>query len=192
MNIYLGDSSVVLAEGEGKVRLPTCDASDDNFLALHNLLFVPNLTKNLLSVSAMAQMGAEIYFHKEKCTIIKNCRNIVNGRMLNGKLFRVNTPEFLHPSTMSNPPALDIWHQRLGHLNHEYFHQSKGKDLVVCMKMDGNAPYEKILNHVSLERCIDKFFQKGISIIQQNQWRSTMQTYVAQCKLNLWVAVAIF
>ena len=142
VNIYLRDSSVVLAEGEGKVRLPTCDGSDDNFLALHNVLFVPNLTKNLLSVSAMAQMGAEICFDKEKCTVIKNGRNIVIGHMLNGKLFRVNTPEFLHLSTMSNPPALDLWHQRLGHLNHDYVHQLKRKDLVVGMKMDGNAPYE--------------------------------------------------
>ena len=41
LKIYLGDSSVVLAEGEGKVRLPTYDGLDDNFLALHNVLFVP-------------------------------------------------------------------------------------------------------------------------------------------------------
>ena len=44
---------------------------------------------------------------------------------------------------MSSPPALDIWHQRLRHLNHEYVNQLKRKDLVVGMKMDGNAPYEK-------------------------------------------------
>ena len=37
---YLGDSTVALAQGEGK-------------------LFLPRLTNNLLSVPAMAQMGAE-------------------------------------------------------------------------------------------------------------------------------------
>ena len=55
LNIYLGDSTAVMAQGEGKVRLPTCYGSDDVFLALHKVLFVPKLTKNLLSVSAMAQ-----------------------------------------------------------------------------------------------------------------------------------------
>ena len=37
LSIYLGDSTVVLAQGEGKVRLPTCYGSDDIFLALLNV-----------------------------------------------------------------------------------------------------------------------------------------------------------
>ena len=45
LKIYLEDSTVVLASGEGKVRLPTCDGPDDVFLALHKVLFVPKLTK---------------------------------------------------------------------------------------------------------------------------------------------------
>ena len=51
LNIYLGDSTVVLAQGEGKVRLPTCYGSDDVFLALHKVLFVPKLTDKERSVS---------------------------------------------------------------------------------------------------------------------------------------------
>ena len=41
MKIYFGDSTVVLAQSEGKVRLPICYGSDDVFLALHEVLFVP-------------------------------------------------------------------------------------------------------------------------------------------------------
>ena len=33
LTIYLGDRTVVLAQGKGKVRLPTSDCSDDVFLA---------------------------------------------------------------------------------------------------------------------------------------------------------------
>ena len=143
LKIYLGDSSVVLAEGEGKVRFPTYDGLDDNFLALHNVLFLSKLTKNLFSVPAMAQMGAEICFDKEKCTVIKNAKKITIGHVLNGKLFRVNTPEFVHLSTMSSTLSLDIWHQRLGHLNHDYINQLKKKDLVDGLEIDENTPYEK-------------------------------------------------
>jgi len=184
VNIYLRDNSVVLAAGEWKVRLPTCVGSDHNLLAVHNVLFVPNLTKNFLSVSAMAQMGAEICVDKEKCTVIKIGRNIIIGHMLDGKLF-VSTPEFLHLLTMSNPPALDIWHQRLGYLNHEYVHQLKRKELL-GMKMDRNVPYENIVNHVSFVRCIDRFFQKKGSVsynktngdhTHRYMWPNAMRVY---------------
>ena len=37
LNIYLGDSKVVVALGEEKVRLPTCDGPDNVFLAMHEV-----------------------------------------------------------------------------------------------------------------------------------------------------------
>ena len=160
LKIYLGESSVVLAEGEGKVPLPTYDGLHDNFLALHNLLFVPKLTKNLLSVPAMAQMGAEICFDKEKCTVIKNGKKITIGHMLNGKLFRVNTPEFAHLSTMSNILSLDMWHQRLGHLNHEHINQLKKKDLVDGLEIDKNTSYEKNCESCALGKMHGQSFPK--------------------------------
>ena len=92
LKIYLGDSTVVLALGEGKVRLPTCDGPDNVFLALHKVLFVPKLTKNLLSVPAMAQMGEEIRFDKEKYIVLKDNKQYNIGHVLDGKLYRVNTP----------------------------------------------------------------------------------------------------
>ena len=65
--IYLGDSTVIHALGEGKVRLPTVNCTHSVVLDLHKVLFVPKLTENLLSVPAMASMGAEIRFDKDKC-----------------------------------------------------------------------------------------------------------------------------
>eukprot|EP00795_Rhopilema_esculentum_P006029 gene6029-11402_t len=86
LKVFLGDSTFALAQGEGKVRLPTCDGSDDVYLASHKVLFVPKLTKNLLSVPAMAQMGAEVCFDKEKCVVYKNGKKITVGHVLDGKL----------------------------------------------------------------------------------------------------------
>ena len=63
-NIYLGDSTVILAPGEGKVKLPTVNSIREIVLDLHQVLFVPKLTKNLLSVPAMALMGEEIHFQR--------------------------------------------------------------------------------------------------------------------------------
>ena len=46
-SIYLGDSTVILAHGEGKVKLPTVNSTREIVLDLHQVLFVPKLTKNL-------------------------------------------------------------------------------------------------------------------------------------------------
>ena len=97
-NIYLGDSTVIHALGEGKVRLPTVNSSHDVVLDLHKVLFVPKLTKNLLSVPAMALMGAEIRFDKDKCLILKDSKEFVIGHLLSDKLYTVNTIEYAQVS----------------------------------------------------------------------------------------------
>ena len=103
---------MVLALGEGRVRLPTCDGPDNVFLALHKVLFVPKLTKYLLSVPAMAQMGAEIRFDKDICIVLKDHKQYNIGHVLDGKLYRVNTPEYAQLSATLSVPSLGLWHCR--------------------------------------------------------------------------------
>ena len=59
----------------------------------------------------MAQMGAEARFDKEKCTVFKDGKNITIGYVLEGKLYRANTPDFAQLSTVSNLPSMKIWHE---------------------------------------------------------------------------------
>ena len=67
--------------GEGMVKLHT--QSDSTFhLELHKVLYVPKLAKNLLSVPAMASMGAQVSFDDEKCTVSKDGKEYVIGNIL--------------------------------------------------------------------------------------------------------------
>ncbi len=139
--IYLGDNAVIHAEGEGMVKLPT-GGDTSCCLDLHKVLYVPKLAKNLLSVPTMASMEAEVHFDKEKCIVSKDGKNFVIGQLVNGMLYTVNAVEFAHPST-ANEETPEIWHQRLGHLNHNYVDQMKKKDLVTGMNYDSNHTPEK-------------------------------------------------
>ena len=67
--IYLGDNRAIEAFGEGKVNLSCYDESNAVELTLNKVLYVPSLSKNLLSVPAMTQMGAEVLFDEGKCII---------------------------------------------------------------------------------------------------------------------------
>ena len=94
-SIYLGNDHVVHALGEGKVRLSTDDCGTN--LALHKVAYVPELTKNLLSVPAMTQMKAKVMFDEEKCIVMKEdkdkiMREYVIGKCIGGKLYCVGVP----------------------------------------------------------------------------------------------------
>ena len=138
--ICLGDNTVVLALGEGMVRLYAGDKTDFN-LELHKVLFVPILAKNLLSVLAMALMGAKVYFDKEKCIVMKDGKEFIR-QLLSNKLYTVDTAEFTQTVTETDKPTPEVCHQRLGHLNN-YVHQLAKKEMVVGMNYDLNCPVEK-------------------------------------------------
>ena len=133
--IYLGDNTVILAHGEGNVNLPTCNPSSVT-LNLHKVLYAPKLTKNLLSVPAMASMGAEVRFDKEKCVVVKNGQEFVIGTLIDEKLYAVNTAEYAHISSTSSETSPQIWHHRFGHLNFNYIKQLSTKEMVQGMNCD--------------------------------------------------------
>ena len=93
IEIFLGDNTVIFAEGEGSVRISTYSSnnSEPNSFRLYNVLYVPKLTKKLVSVASMTRMGAQVYFDKDKCIILKNDKYITIGHILNAKLYLLNT-----------------------------------------------------------------------------------------------------
>ena len=142
-DIYLGDSTVIHALGEGKVRLPTVNSTYDVVLDLHKGLFVPKLTKNLLSVPAMALMGAEICFDKDKCLVLKDGKEFVIGCLLHDKLYSVNTIEYAQVSTADSTASPAVWHRRLGHLNYTNMNQLIKKEMVDGMKYASGTQTQK-------------------------------------------------
>ena len=131
--IYLGDNRVISATGEGKVKIPCIDGANKIVLTLEKVLFVPELTKNLLSVSSIAKNGGVVKFDEQGCIVSKEGKNITIGNIVDGKLYRVNTPEFANVAT-SSTPDLGVWHRHFGHLNHDYINRLSKKQLVDEMK----------------------------------------------------------
>ena len=111
---------MIHALGEGKVRLPTVNNTSDVVLDLLKVLFVPKWTKNLLSVPAMALMGTEIGFGKDKCLVLKDGKEFVICCLLHDKLYSVNTIEYAQVSVADSTASPAVWHCRLGHLNYTY------------------------------------------------------------------------
>lgn len=103
--VYMGDGSEVSAYGVGTVRLSPN-------LVLKNVLYVPDFTVNLCSVSTLAKDGFSVTFEDDQCTISENGEEIIRGNRSAGLYTLRNDDE-----TALVTATASLWHRRLGHLN---------------------------------------------------------------------------
>ena len=125
--VALGDNAVIMAEGKGTVCLPIYDAalSKTTRVSLRNVLFVPNLKKNLISVPTITESENpddpddcfEVLFDNEKCVVRKDGKFLMKlGQKMEGsRLYRASTK--LEYANIAEASSVDLWHCRLGHLN---------------------------------------------------------------------------
>eukprot|EP00794_Sanderia_malayensis_P011662 gene11662-12866_t len=162
--IFLGDNTVIFALGEGTVRLNTSD-TEKFVLNLQRVLYVPKLTKNLLSVPAMASMGAEVRFDSGRCIVLKNGKEFIIGTLYDKKLYKANVE---HAAVAhAQLPNSETWHCRFGHLNHDYLNRIKNNEMVHGMD------YTAAGNDKDCEACIlgkmqKKCFPKNVHFIENN------------------------
>lgn len=100
-------------------------------LSLNNTLYVPGITRNLISVSKLAKEGFTLTFRYDD-VIINFGSQIVGHGCLDGNLYRLrlddkfmeslisfNVDENLSKRKREGETSSKLWHQRLGHISRE-------------------------------------------------------------------------
>ena len=108
--VGLPDGSSALAVKEGTTVL-------DGDLCLENVLYVPGLTCNLISVSQLIdQYDCFVLFTKKLCVIQGHTSRMLigAGERRDGLYYFKGIPQ-INTMKISNKASLDLWHQRLGH-----------------------------------------------------------------------------
>eukprot|EP00253_Pinus_taeda_P019602 PITA_19602 len=85
---------------------------------LSNVLYVPGIKKNLISVSMMADQDMHVEFFKTHC-VIKDCRDeTVATGMRVGSMYRLDAKSIPKQAMVAGESTAEqLWHQRFGHLN---------------------------------------------------------------------------
>jgi len=126
----LGDGSTVEAVGVGNVCVNMFfKGSESKKSVLYDVLYVPKLTCNLFSVRTAADKGNIIQFGHTRCWIWDKNRKLRGMGSLVDKLYQLDCESFPmeHASFVSmQRNDINLWHQRLGHLNGQQI-----KDMVV-------------------------------------------------------------
>ena len=87
-------------------------------IKLKSVKYVPSMTKNLISVGALADSGHKIVFSDQQCWIINEQGCIVGSghRDLSNGLYSLKNMNFALATVQST--NAELWHRRLGHLSY--------------------------------------------------------------------------
>lgn len=141
--VKLGNGALVQAQGRGSVKFPC----DEGMKLIHDVLYVPNLTQNLLSVAQLLHKNYSLNFKDKKCVIYdpKGCE-VAKISMIDNS-FRISMiPSFgTKGLVITTLVHWCICNQRLWCLMYPK---------LICPEM--------LVTHVNLVKCIDDPFLKEV------------------------------
>jgi hypothetical protein len=116
--VELGDKNIYPVKG---IRQASIKLESDNNVHLSNVLYVPGLDKNLVSISCLEDKGNRIAFVDGEVLSWSRDSSIENARVIGtheGRLCRLlerNDEALVHDEV--NPS--ELWHRRYAHLNYQ-------------------------------------------------------------------------
>lgn len=113
------DTEISVAKAGSSIRAERCGSVEFEECFFNNVLYAPELRKNLLSVGAICDQGGQVISSKEKVSITKNGVEILCGyRSENGIYVVRNSALKASGASYSAEKAnTSQWHEKLGHLS---------------------------------------------------------------------------
>jgi hypothetical protein len=114
--ILLGDDYAYHPKGIGTIKF---ERESGKPLHLSNVLYVPGLKKNLVSVSALEDKGYEVSFKERKAYIKPKDMDQGPGEVIGirkDKLYKLQFDSHYALATSSSSRDCELWHRRMAHL----------------------------------------------------------------------------
>lgn len=114
-SVYLADGSRVIASGIGEGQL-ICEVPGENqIIKLKNVLYIPELDDNLISVKKVTENNYRVIFEEDTCKILDKNKVIAIAKN-DGSLYRLmNAKSTISAQTATEAACIHKWHRRLGH-----------------------------------------------------------------------------
>jgi hypothetical protein len=87
---------------------------------IKNVLYVPDLRTNLLSVSQTVKKGNSVLFNSSGCKIFDSENELIATAKLVNNMYKLDCTS---DKAFSVETDHNLWHRRLGHLNYEYMNK---------------------------------------------------------------------
>lgn len=111
----------------------------DNKITVHDMLCVPSLTTNLLSVSELISKGNRVSFEKDGCSVYTRNNKLVATASLVSGVYKLNIKT--EKCMLMSCDNTELWHRRLAHINSQDL--NKMRHCVDGLELKGVASIDK-------------------------------------------------
>jgi transposase InsO family protein len=121
-------SSRLYVRGRGSIDFLTTVNGIENTFTIEDILYVPGLGTNLLSVAAVTDVGLSVHFIETRVAISKNQTTLMVGERIGKSLYHLaihpqlsNNNKTKHSACFAVPSttSVTLWHQRLAHTSYK-------------------------------------------------------------------------
>ena len=131
--IETGDGTRHLVRHIGNVPF----GKDGEQNCIKNVLHVPTITKNLVSVGQIVEQDMEIRLKNGGCFIAKDGQLIARG-WREGRMFILDSNEVksaMYAKALKTERNIELWHKRIGHINLQRLRGMQSKGLVLGLSL---------------------------------------------------------
>ena len=136
--VFIGNSTTSEFKGQGKVVLKMTSGKE---MTLTNVLYVPEICKNLVFGSMLNGHGFWLVFKLDKFVMSKSRMYVEKGYMSNG-MWKVNVMTIIKSDMNKACTSAyilefsNLWHGRLGHVNYDTLHRLINLNHIPTFKID--------------------------------------------------------
>ena len=118
IEVTLGDGHGLKAIGKGDVMVKSRVKNSKTYRCnLHDVLLVPDLAYNLISVAAIAKAGKQTEFFETGCKVMDAEKGVVATGSRVGSLYYLDVKNPSQQVNLVHSQSKEkIWHRRFGHL----------------------------------------------------------------------------
>ncbi|EOX92993.1 Uncharacterized protein TCM_001856 [Theobroma cacao] len=148
-SVKIGNGFILNAVGKGTVAIQT--ASGTSYVL--NVLLVPEITQNLLSVGQLIDEDYMLVFKNNACTIYESSGVYMMFVPMVRNCFSVKWGNLCLSAIESSSEQIYLWHKRLGHCNYKSLLQVSASGLLLNLpKLHGDGPICSFCQYGKLTR----------------------------------------
>lgn len=133
----------LVARQRGEINVYSTIDGKQIHIRMENVLFVPELTQNLMSLRRLESSGKKVIFHKGKVVVEDADQDVVATGKQVGVLYAMDFHYLVTPYSAMVTGKItkeqELWHQRFGHIGNGNLMKLMDKNMVVGMDLSSNV-----------------------------------------------------
>jgi len=127
-HITTANDSKIPVSGKGSAIINTIVNKQNFSINVDEVLYIPDLVTNLLSVNKICKKGNTVIFKNDVCTIYNKNNQVIATATEDNGLYKLQ--EFKEHSSFiaNNENTFELWHRRLGHINYDTLKRMNNDD----------------------------------------------------------------